>query len=112
MPPDKSGNEVLDVAVAPNGDTHLQKVEAATITLDDVFFAEHKPPYIHLLRIDGQGTEVDILKGGRRLLSSGYINSIYFELAPMWLLSQGTSPAELFSILVTHGFECYHGSGD
>lgn len=49
-----------------------------------------------------------ILKGGRKLLASGAVNAIHFELAPNWLFGEGTSPAELFSILVTSGYTCHH----
>jgi len=104
-----AGNTVLDNAV---GATEKQKVNARTTTLDEVFLESGKAPYIHLMKIDAQGFEVNILKGGSKLLASGAINAIHFELAPMWLLGEGTSPAELFTILVTNGYECYHSSGD
>lgn len=107
MQPGNAGNTVLD---APTGASisDVQPTKAETITLDGVFFEGSQPPYIHVMKIDAQGFEVSILKGGRRLLATGAINAIKFELAPAWLLDQGTSAAELFTILETSGYTLHH----
>jgi len=108
MTPGNAGNTVLDAAVAANPVTDVQPIKAKTITLDEVFAEMPQTPYIHLMKIDAQGFEVQILKGGRKLLASGAVNAIHFELAPAWLLGEGTSPAELFSILEASGYNCHH----
>lgn len=109
MQPRNAGNTVLDVAVATNPVSDIQPVEAFTTTLDEVFFDERgMAPYIHLMKMDTQGFETHIMKGGRRLLASGAINAIHFELAPAWLHGEGTSPAELFSIMESSGYVLHH----
>jgi len=108
MTPGNAGNTVLDAAVAANPVSDVQPIKAKTITLDEVFAEMPQTPYIHLMKIDAQGFETQILKGGRKLLASGAVNAIHFELAPAWLLGEGTSPAELFSILLANGYNCHH----
>merc|ERR1719261_1004796 len=90
MTPGNAGNTVLDEAIG-TAITDAQKVKAQTITLDEVFTHGKQHPYIHLMKVDAQGFEVHILKGGRSLLASGAINAIKFELAPAFLLGQGRS---------------------
>jgi FkbM family methyltransferase len=109
MTPGNAGNTVLDAPVAANPISDVQKTQAQTITLDEVF-AFRKPPYIHVMKIDAQGFETKILKGASKLLKSGAVKAIHFELAPNWLLGEGTSPAELFSIVDSSGYNCHHSS--
>jgi len=94
------GKTVMHAATVANPVLPLHSVKTETSTLDEVFLAgSHQAPYIHVMKIHSQGLEVKILEGGRQLLESGAINAIHFELAPMWLLSAGSTPAELFTIL-------------
>lgn len=112
MTPGNAGNTVLDEAIAANPISDVQPVNAETTTLDEAFLDGKQRPYIHVMKVDAQGFEVHILKGGRRLLASGAINAIHFELAPAWLLGQKTSPAELFTILEANGYDVAHSSED
>jgi FkbM family methyltransferase len=45
----------------------------------DTFAAEHGIPLIHLLKIDAEGHELDVLQGARNLLLAGRIRAIQFE---------------------------------
>lgn len=99
-----AGNTVLDTA------THANKTVAGQVmvlTLDEIFITGGPPPYIHLLKVDAQGYEVKIFKGGEKLLSSGAINSVKFEIATDWLSSQGTSVAEYLNIFIQNGFNIH-----
>jgi len=100
------------LALFPMALGQAQNDKPSTTTLDEVFLANGEAPYIHLLKMNAHGFEVSILKGGSKLLSSGAINAIHFKLAPTWLLSAGASPAELFTTLVLHGYDCYRSNGD
>jgi FkbM family methyltransferase len=80
-------------------------VTVETITLDEVFMSGTQPPYIHLMKLDAQGYEVKILKGGPRLLASGAVNAIHIEVAPWWLHGQKTSVLEYLSILHTNMYD-------
>lgn len=64
-------------------------------------------PYIHLMKMDAQGYEVKILKGAEDLFSSGNVNAIKFELAPEWLIAQGTSGEEFLNTFLHMGFEIF-----
>lgn len=107
------GKTVMHAATVANPVLPSQSVKTETSTLDEVFLAKsHHAPYIHVMKIHSRGLEVKILEGGRQLLASGAVNAIHFELAPMWLLSEGSTPAELFTILATNGYNCYHSIED
>lgn len=95
------GNSVMDVPVqASNAPAHTVK----TRTLDEIFMADGSPPYIHLMKIDTQGFEVNILKGGSKLLKSGAIRAMKLEVAKAWLYGQKTNTLELFNVLGSSGY--------
>jgi len=100
------GNSVFDTPVTDtaNDVDDKVKVQVKTRTLDDIFFAGGSPPYIHLMKIDVQGFETKVLKGGMRLLKSGAIRAIKLEVAKKWLRSQKTSALEVFNTLSASGY--------
>lgn len=59
----------------PDGDT-LEKREVSTANLD----AEFAGKQIDILKMDVQGSELDILKGASKLLQAGDIKLIYTEV--------------------------------
>jgi len=75
-------------------------------TLDTVFLANstRAPPYIHLMKLDGQGHEVKILNGAKKLLKAGAINAVKFMLATVALQGQKTGPAELLNVFLRNDF--------
>jgi len=64
-------------------------------------------PYIHLMKMDAQGFEVNILHGASKLFASGAVNAVKFELATAWLVKQGTSSAEYLNTYMRYGFQIY-----
>lgn len=61
--------------------------EVAVTTLDQ-FAAEHNISRIDLLKIDTEGTELEVLKGAHDLLSEGRIRAIQFEFNEMNIVSR------------------------
>lgn len=103
------GNSAVGTRVQRRMRRGLARVESTT--LDDIFFRESKPPYIHVLKMDAQGSEVQILKGATRLLASGAVGAVKFEFARLWLRWHGEEPIELFSLLHCHGYGIYKDDG-
>ena len=55
------------------------EIDVKTQTLDN-FCSENKINYIHLLKLDTEGNEFNILKGAENLLSKNKIKIIYTEI--------------------------------
>jgi len=102
--PGNAGNTVLDHPIHANAKP-VGKV--ITRALDDVLMQNGRSPYIHLLKIDAQGYEVQILRGASKLLSSRAVNAVKFELATDWLIGQNTTPAEYINQYINNGFDIY-----
>jgi FkbM family methyltransferase len=58
------------------------------VTTLDRFAADHDIPRIDLLKIDTEGTELEVLKGARDLLREGRIRAIQFEFNEMNIVSR------------------------
>jgi FkbM family methyltransferase len=70
---------------APDQKTDQTIVEVLDL---DTFAAEKKIPVIHLLKIDTEGHELEVLKGASTLLSEGRIKAIQFEFNEMNVVSR------------------------
>ena len=103
-----AGNTVVD---SPIHASRKPVGQIEIMTLDEAFMAGGEPPYIHLMKIDAQGFETKILRGGQKLLKSGAVNAVKFELAEDWLVGHGSSGAELFSVFGSNSFDI-HAGGD
>jgi FkbM family methyltransferase len=101
-----AGNTVLDHPVHM-GKNSKPIGKVITYSLDDVLMKDGWSPYVHLLKIDAQGYEVQILKGASKLLSSGSVNAVKFELASEWLITQNTSSAEYINQYIKNGYDIY-----
>jgi len=99
-----AGNTVLDHPVHADAKP-VGKV--TTYALDDMLIQSGRSPYIHLLKIDAQGYEVQILKGASKLLSSGAVNAVKFELARDWLVAQNSTPVEYVNQYIKNGYDIY-----
>jgi len=77
-----------------------QPVKTAQTTLDALArdISDKSPVYI---KIDTQGYEASVFRGGESFLSRNQNWVIKTEFAPYWLLSQGTKPAELLRYLLS-----------
>merc|ERR1711971_14900 len=107
----ESGNAGNTVVGRPTHTSRSPSAQVQVHKLDDILMDCSKPPYIHLMKIDAQGFEVNIVHGARKLFESGVVNAVKFELATDWLVQQGTSSAEYFNIFMHHGFQIRAPSG-
>ena len=62
-----------------------QEIEVQIV---DEFLAARSIPHVHLLKIDAEGAELDILKGAARSIAEGRIGAVHFEFNEMNLVSR------------------------
>lgn len=74
-------------------------VEVQAVPLDEMI----SPP-VHLVKIDAEGVDLDVLKGMKRLLSESPNVSIIVEWAPPLLAETGKDPLEMIHWLQDAGF--------
>eukprot|EP00445_Apocalathium_hangoei_P064201 CAMPEP_0204110162 /NCGR_PEP_ID=MMETSP0361-20130328/1720_1 /ASSEMBLY_ACC=CAM_ASM_000343 /TAXON_ID=268821 /ORGANISM="Scrippsiella Hangoei, Strain SHTV-5" /LENGTH=399 /DNA_ID=CAMNT_0051060029 /DNA_START=51 /DNA_END=1250 /DNA_ORIENTATION=+ len=107
--PGNAGHSVIGAAVGELGMGVLEKVGTIHVRrLDDII----RPPYpkVRLAKIDVEGFETNVLRGGRELFSSGAVRSIYFELSPL-LRGRGSSKLELVNLFLEFGYEFHEKDG-
>ena len=95
------------VQFAPLG--HLSPQAVRIERLDDVLWPaslrSEPPPPIHLLKLDVEGFECEVLRGMSSLLAMGAVRAIKVEVFDMLLRLQGCSASELLGLLLAAGFE-------
>jgi len=108
-----AGQSYIDVRPAESALAHITSGDTAAAvrvdatTLDDYFagqsVAGHRPP--DLVKIDVEGYELEVLKGGRRLWASQPM--IVLEVIPAHLARNGSSSADLYRLLGEAGYEVH-----
>jgi FkbM family methyltransferase len=63
------------------------KRERVTMTTLDSFLTEHGIDHIDMLKIDTEGFDFQVLKGGERALSAGLVEIVQFEYNWRWLIN-------------------------
>ena len=87
---------------------HAGDVISVEVVSIDAFLEERGWPQIYLIKIDAEGSEVDVLTGMRRLLEHQKSLKMIIEFCPPELVNAGRDPSELIHILVQSGFEVQH----
>jgi FkbM family methyltransferase len=95
---DSEGASLFDPGVEAVG-----SVEVPVTTLDD-FVKQASLPRVDLLKIDAEGAEVGILRGGRRLLAGPEAPVVIIEANPVTLAAAGQSVAVLRAELEGYGY--------
>jgi FkbM family methyltransferase len=93
--PLNSGNNRIEPVAAAEADTSTLK------TLDEIVAGRR----VDLLKIDVQGWEAAVLRGGVRTLRENRPMRIFVEIWPSGLEKAGSSPREIYGILHEAGFE-------
>jgi len=102
--PHNAGHTMLGAAI----DAPAMVGSIQVIRLDDVF--QQPYPNIRLLKLDVEGFETKVLKGARQLFTSGAVQAIFMEVSK-YLRSQGSSSAELISLLLEYHFVFIYENG-
>jgi len=84
----------------------VDKVVVDTITLDS-FCEENSIDNIHILKLDTQGHEFDVLLGSQSLLKNQKINMIYMEMIMCPTYVGQHKPHEYLAILDEFGYEIF-----
>jgi FkbM family methyltransferase len=82
----------------------VQRVEVKT--LDD-FVAENKIARVHLLKIDVEGGEANVLRGAARLLTGPNPPAIQCEFSDLTAAGFGSSGRELYDVFQSFGYALY-----
>lgn len=102
----RSGKATLYLNERNRGDNRLSPIDGAThIEVPVTSLDESVPGDVSFVKLDIQGCERDALIGANRLLSQDCV-SIACELWPPGLIELGSSPEELFDVLVD--FDLYY----
>jgi FkbM family methyltransferase len=83
--------------------------EVELVRLDD-YLTDHPLPRLDVMKIDVEGAEVRVLRGGRATIRR-FHPLIVFEVCPAWLGRMQSSPAELFAELHAQGYTVHHLPG-
>jgi FkbM family methyltransferase len=78
-----------------------QVIEVKATRLDSLFNLSHLAHPV-MIKMDTQGSEVQIFRGGEKLLKEA--DFLYAEFAPYWIRRVGDSPEEYLDILRASGF--------
>ena len=80
--------------------------EVATLTLDD-WMKNHSISELGLLKIDVQGSELDVLKGGFKSLKAGQIKHIHCEITLIDAYQDTGQLSEILKLLEECGFRLF-----
>lgn len=70
-----------------------------------IFLDEHRIESVDLMKMDVEGHEAHVLRGGREALAAGRVRSILCEFNGHWLERQGSSAEELYRLFAELGFQ-------
>ena len=88
---------VADVDAGP------RTIEVPLITLDD-YVAEHRLDHVDVIKLDVEGSELEVIKGARELLSNGRVGVIVCELIDAHLQRNDASSARVTRQLMEWGY--------
>ena len=78
------------------------KVEITTLRY---FFPFFKNKNIALMKIDVEGYELKVLKGGLELITVVHVPFIVVEFTPNGLIEHGSKPRDLIQLFVSNGYK-------
>lgn len=94
MNPDKAENLFAEEAVV--------SIESVRVDTLDNFCTTHHIDHIDLLKIDTQGFELPVLRGGANLLGQGKVKAVLLELNFAALYEGQSDPLEILQLMRTH----------
>ena len=100
--PSKKVNSAIDDLTSG-----IDKITIHTLTLNE-FCASHNIDRIDLLKLDTQGSELEVLKGSDSLLKTQSILAIYCEVEFIEIYEDQPLFDEIFRYLATYGYTLYN----
>jgi FkbM family methyltransferase len=85
----------------------IDKITIDTLTLNE-FCASHNIDRIDLVKLDTQGSELEVLKGSESLLRTQSISAIYCEVEFIEIYEKQPLFNEVFRYLSMHGYTLYN----
>lgn len=101
LPSKKVGSAIDDLTA------RVDKISIQTLTLNE-FCVEHNIDKIDLLKLDTQGSELEVLKGSSNLLKSQSISAIYCEVEFMEMYEGQPLFDQVFHYLNQHNYVLYN----
>jgi FkbM family methyltransferase len=98
-PEESEGNSLMVGALSDNPKT----VIVVTRTLDQQV-ASMDLRHVDLLKLDVEGSELRVLRGGAQILSRDDAPDLVLEVNPLTLRAASTSPEEVYALLVDLGY--------
>jgi FkbM family methyltransferase len=103
MSPDSPATAAISGATPPAG---MVSVAAPMTTLDH-FLREQKISHVDLAKLDIEGFEVEVIRGGEQALRNGQIRAMTVEVCPANLRQFGHTAGELYDSLLAYGFTSF-----
>lgn len=97
------GSTLAPVFSRVHGAEGVAPEEIAIVTLDE-FCDDNDLSEIHFLKVDTEGSELSVLEGGRRMITSGNVHIVQFEFNEMNIVSR-TFLSDFYDLLP--GFRFY-----
>ncbi len=101
LPSKKVGSVIDDLT------SRVDKISIQTLTLNE-FCVKHNIEYIDLMKLDTQGSELEVLKGSNKLLEAQAISAIYCEVEFMEMYEGQALFDEIFNYLKQHKYVLYN----
>lgn len=90
---------------ANNGLLNSTTIEVKTDTIDNFCFT-HAITYVHFIKIDTEGAELDILRGAEKLLNNKAIGAIQFEYGGTYPDAKITLH-QVYDLLTSYGYSIF-----
>ena len=101
LPSKKVGSVIDDLT------SRVDRISIQTLTLNE-FCASHNIDRIDLMKLDTQGSELEVLKGSNKLLEKQAISAIYCEVEFMEMYESQALFDEVFNYLKQHEYVLYN----
>ncbi len=87
--------------ISTSGGPDVTRVPLTTL---DQYVERASIPYVDFLKIDVEGMETRVIRGGRKAFEAKRIGTVLIEISPWNLNHAGTSPLELFEEIDSVGY--------
>jgi FkbM family methyltransferase len=90
----------------PSAGNVIEKIHVTTVTFDD-FICQNNLERIDLIKIDVEGWEINVLKGGQNYFNKSTSAALLIEFTDSNLIGAGFSSKELYNLLLSFGYQLF-----